>query len=98
VSVAIDQPGETEIGDAAEPASACTALVPMAQALHAPPSAQRLDRPDAFFVTQLIATAEHAPQTCALRRATPEAAQAAYGSVTNRTLVKFPGGEVQQII
>ena len=51
-----------------------------------------LTRPDASFVTQLIATAEHAPQTCCLRRASPADAQAAYGphiserrSVTRRT-------------
>lgn len=32
----------------------------------------------ADFITQLIATAEHAPQTRSLRRATPAVAQAAY--------------------
>ena len=32
------------------------------------------------FVTQLIATAEHVPQTRSLRRATPADAQAAYGA------------------
>ena len=51
-----------------------------------------LNRPDASFVTQLIATAEHVPQTCSLRRASCADAQAAYGphfserrSVTRRT-------------
>jgi hypothetical protein len=39
-------------------------------------------RPDTGFVTQLIATAEHVPQTCTLRRATPADALAAYRSVT----------------
>ena len=51
-----------------------------------------LNRPDASFVTQLIATADHAPQTCALRRGSSADAQAAYEphvterrSVTRRT-------------
>jgi hypothetical protein len=51
-----------------------------------------LTRPDASFVAQLIATADHAPQTCALRRGSCADAQAAYGphiserrSVTRRT-------------
>lgn len=51
-----------------------------------------LNRPDASFVTQLIATADHVPQTCSLRRGSPADAQAAYGphirerrSVTRRT-------------
>jgi hypothetical protein len=51
-----------------------------------------LNRPDAGFVTQLIATAEHMPQTCCLRRGSDADAQAAYGphfcerrSVTRRT-------------
>ena len=59
---------------------ACTALVPMIQP--APPAfSQPLPRPDSPFVTHLIATAEHVPQTCSLRRATPADAQAAYRSV-----------------
>jgi hypothetical protein len=51
-----------------------------------------LNRPDASFVTQLIATFEHVPQTCSLRRGSCADAQAAYGphiserrSVTRRT-------------
>ncbi len=51
-----------------------------------------LNRPDASFLTQLIATADHIPQTCNLRRGSPADAQAAYGphiserrSVTRRT-------------
>jgi hypothetical protein len=49
-------------------------------------------RPDPSFVTQLIATAEQAPQTRVLRRGSCADAQAAYGphlserrSVTRRT-------------
>jgi hypothetical protein len=51
-----------------------------------------LNRPDASFLTQLIATADHAPQTRVLRRGSCADAQAAYGphvierrSVTRRT-------------
>lgn len=98
MSAAIDQSGEVETRDAAEPAPACTALVPVAVAQPLRPSAEQLTRPDTSFVTQLIATAEHAPQTCALRRATPAVAQAAYGSVKDQIRVKIPGGEMQQII
>ena len=51
-----------------------------------------LNRPDASFLTQLIATADRVPQTCSLRRGSHAEAQAAYGphiserrSVTRRT-------------
>jgi hypothetical protein len=96
VSAAIDQSMQVD-GEVADAAPACTALVPVAQPLHLP-LAERLARPNPSFVTQLIATAEHAPQTCALRRATPAVAQAAYGSVTNQVRIKTPGREIQQII
>jgi hypothetical protein len=96
VNVAIDQPEHLE-GGAAE-ATPCMALVPMSEPVHPPPSAERLTRPDPSFVTQLIATAEHAPQTCALRRATPAVAHAAYGIATSQTQIRIPGREVQQII
>jgi len=72
---------EAQTESTAEANPPCMALVPMVQAAawtQAPP----LLRPDPCFVTQLIATAEHAPQTCSLRRATPAVAQAAYRSVT----------------
>jgi hypothetical protein len=41
-------------------------------------------RPDASFVTQLIATAEQLPQTRSLRRAAPADALSAYRSFENR--------------
>jgi hypothetical protein len=48
-----------------------------------------LNRPDASFVTQLIATAEQAPQTRSLRRGSNADAQTAYGSrVSERRSVK----------
>ena len=39
-----------------------------------------MPRPDPTFVTHLIATAEHAPQTRSLRRASPADAQTAYSA------------------
>jgi hypothetical protein len=61
------------------PAQVC-ALVPVTpvlrtQALHRHP---RAARPDASFVAHLIATAAQAPQTRALRRASPADALASY--------------------
>jgi hypothetical protein len=56
---------------------ACVALVPMVQRTEwtatQPPS-----RPTSTFVTQLLATAEYAPQTRGLRRATAADARTAY--------------------
>lgn len=56
-----------------------TALVPMMPTLAWIQKAP-IPRPDPSFVTQLIATAEHLPQTSRLRRASSEDAQMAYGS------------------
>jgi hypothetical protein len=76
------------LGDA-PPASA--ALVPIAPTVQVLPKTPRT-RPDPSFVTQLIATADQAPQTRNLRRGSCAEAQAAYGphfserrSVTRRT-------------
>ena len=41
-------------------------------------------RPDPTFVAQLIATADQAPQTCRLRRASLADAQTAYGASQSR--------------
>ncbi|UTD30308.1 hypothetical protein [Bradyrhizobium sp. WD16] len=41
-------------------------------------------RPDAGFIAQLIATAEHLPQTRSLRRADPADAQLSYRCVANQ--------------
>jgi hypothetical protein len=74
-----------------EVTSASTALVPVTTELRWLPKTP-LPRPDPSFVTQLIATADRAPQTCALHRGSSADAQAAYGphigerrSVTRRT-------------
>ncbi len=54
------------------------ALVPIAPADQAPAKRQAAGRPNADFVAQLIATSIKAPQTCARRRATADAATAVY--------------------
>src|SRR2546423_13910358 len=55
-----------------------TALVPIASQMRWLPKIP-LTRPDPSFVTQLIATAEQAPQTRFMRRGSCADAQAAYG-------------------
>jgi hypothetical protein len=70
--------------DSADARPPCFALVPVvASAQWSDLPSQLLRRADSTFVTHLIATAEHVPQTCSLRRATPADAQAAYRSVTD---------------
>jgi hypothetical protein len=74
-----DRPGQTiEDGVFTDAEPACVALVPVVASVEwkhraSPP------RPNSNFLTQLIATAEQAPQTRGLRRATPADAQTAYG-------------------
>ncbi|MEA2920743.1 MAG: hypothetical protein QOF07_706 [Bradyrhizobium sp.] len=66
-------------GIVADAEAPCVALVPVVQTVHwsrvADPLLSRAD-----FVTQLIATAEHAPQTRSLRRGTPADAKSAYSA------------------
>ena len=54
------------------------ALVPLTQAVHWSP--RQAPRPDPTFLAQLIATADQAPQTRSLRRASLADAQTAYGA------------------
>ena len=64
-------------GVVADKKPACVALVPVVPSLHwSRVPDQPMSRAD--FVTQLIATAEFAPQTRSLRRASPADARAAY--------------------
>jgi hypothetical protein len=70
-----------EVLDADEPA--CVELVPVSQSVHWSPK-PALARPDPTFVTHLIATADQAPQTRSLRRASPADAQTAYGACQTR--------------
>jgi hypothetical protein len=73
-----DRPQETaDHGVVADAKPACMALVPVVPTVHwSRVPDQQASRAD--FVAQLIATAEYAPQTRSLRRATPADAQAAY--------------------
>ena len=57
-----------------------TALVAVNPAPDRSPAFRHAPRHDAFFVAQLIAVAQHSPQTRPLRRATPQDARAAYRS------------------
>jgi hypothetical protein len=84
---------EGEFVNLDEPAH--TELVPVAQSvLWSPP--RRTPRPDPTFVAQLIATADHAPQTCRLRRASLADAQTAYGA--SQTRRSGTGFRTRQII
>jgi hypothetical protein len=83
-----------EDGTLPEPPPACVALVPSAQWSQAP--SRPLSRPSSIFITHLIATAEQAPQTRSLRRATPADAQTAYGA--NQHQAGHPGLRTRQII
>jgi hypothetical protein len=75
-----DRPAQTvDDGVVSDVRPVCVALVPVvptAQWSHGP--IQQLPRPNSTFVTQLIATAEQAPQTRSLRRATTADAMIAY--------------------
>jgi hypothetical protein len=75
----VDRPDEILDGEFVsldEPA--CAELVPVTQSVNWSP--RPAPRPDPTFVAQLIATADRAPQTCSLRRASLADAQTAYGA------------------
>jgi hypothetical protein len=93
-----DFSGSDNSGGAAKAKPACVALVPVTAALRRPsPIAHGPARPDASFVTHLIATAEHSPQTRMLRRAAPELAEAAYRSVANQNQPPTPGVRMRRV-
>ena len=75
---------------------ACVALVPVTSSTEWSPSHSQRSLPSSIFVTQLIATAEHMPQTRGLRRATAADAQIAYRA--NQKPVYSLGGRTRQII
>jgi hypothetical protein len=68
---------EIEDGVFEDVGSSCVALVPAAPTVYRA-AKFAVTRPNASFVTQLIATAEHAPQTRELRRAAPTEVLSAY--------------------
>ena len=66
------------------PVVTCTALTLVRPAPEPVRQIRMLPRPDASFVTQLIATAQNSPQTRTLRRASSADALAAYHSTACR--------------
>jgi hypothetical protein len=84
-----------QMESAADAKPACMALVPVV-ASEQWPRVSDLSRADPGFVTHLIATAEHVPQTRVLRRATLADAQAAYRSVTDHNHAATTGLRTQQ--
>jgi hypothetical protein len=85
---------EGAVPDAAPASVALVAMVGSSQPSQ--PSSRPLSRPSSIFVTHLIATAEQAPQTRSLRRATPADAQTAYRA--NQRPVAEAGFRTRQII
>jgi hypothetical protein len=90
-----EQPANDGAPGDARPAS--VALVPVVSTVRwsgVPDQSPQMSRAD--FVAQLIATAEHAPQTRRLRRATPADAQAAYSAHLHQA--QAAGVRTRQII
>jgi hypothetical protein len=82
-------------GVRADEKPACVALVPVVPTVQwSRVPDQRLSRAD--FVTQLIATAEHVPQTRSLRRASPADAKAAYGAGWHKAPAQVAGLRTRQ--
>jgi len=74
----IDRSEQILDGEILDAEPGCVELMPLASSERRSAKAAR-SRPNASFVTQLIATAEQAPQTRTLRRASLADAQIAYG-------------------
>jgi hypothetical protein len=90
-----DRPEQTiDDGILAEAKPACVALVPVTPPLAG--SRSQRSRPNSTFITHLIATAEQAPQTRGLRRATPADAQTAYNA--KQHAFQDPGFRTRQSI
>lgn len=71
------------VGPAAGGSSASAALVATELSVRSAPASSRTARPDAAFLAHLIATAEQAPQTRALRRADAADVDAAYRAASS---------------
>jgi hypothetical protein len=75
---------------------ACVALVPVTALVRRSHSLHPRWSPNSIFVTHLIATAEHAPQTCGLRRATYADAESAYHP--RQSPARAAGSRMREII
>jgi hypothetical protein len=71
------------------------ALVPFAEPAQWSPI-RPLPRPNSIFLSHLIATRDHAPQTCSLRRASASDANAAY--TANRQRFSGAGLRAREIV
>lgn len=91
-----DRPEQAAADDVvADAMPACMALVPVVPTVHwSRVPDQSMSRAD--FVTQLIATAEHAPQTRSLRRASPADARMAYSACQHQA--QSAGIRTRQIV
>ena len=85
-----DQSPDTSVSQTATaPVSTSRALVPLTVPAAAAAPVSPAVRPDARFVAQLIATATHAPQTRALRRATLDDVVSTYSGASPRDELAF---------
>jgi hypothetical protein len=83
-------------GGVADARPACVALVPVVQPTQWTRTvSQPFSRPASTFVTQLLATAERAPQTRSLRRATAADAQTAYSASQHQVQLQARGTGVR---
>jgi hypothetical protein len=91
-----DHTGQTDDGVTAEANPPCVALVPVTETARWFSPIRPLPRPNSIFVTHLIATAEQAPQTRSLRRASASDANAAYSA--NRHPIAGAGSRARQVV
>ena len=83
-------------GGVADARPPCVALVPMVQPTEWTRPARQTTPPASTFVTQLLATADYAPQTRSLRRASAADAETAYSA--SRRPAPCAGIRTRQII
>jgi hypothetical protein len=95
-SVRSSETGVPEKG-ASTPTGTGRALVPLTLPPVPPATPDRAIRPDARFVAQLIATASHAPQTRALRRASTEDATVTYATARRHLPVAANGAALSLV-
>jgi hypothetical protein len=85
-----------ENGVVLETKPACVALVPVIPSAQWSKSSGRQWSPNSIFVTQLIATADAAPQARGLRRATLADARTAYNASQSQS--RWAGSRTRQTI
>jgi hypothetical protein len=90
-----DRP-EPVVDDGVETKTPCVALVPVIPSAQWSHSPGRRWPPNSIFVTQLIATADEAPQTRGVRPATLADARSAYHA--RQSLARGTGSQTRQII